>query len=113
MILIERYGAEAVPSVRTLQYAFRKAGLNKRRSIRTVSEKKVTKVHEEWQIDAKENLELQDGSRACYLTIVDTKSGGVLGNHCFAKKNISQVTEIAVRDALISSFQKWGKPKAI
>ncbi|MCH2043014.1 MAG: hypothetical protein MK212_02650 [Saprospiraceae bacterium] len=75
--------------------------------------KKVKEVHDEWQIDAKENLTLQDGSRACYLNIVDKKSGAVLASHCFGKKNINQVKETVVRDALIDSFQNWGKPKSI
>jgi len=43
MILVDRYGEEAVPSARTLQYAFKQAGLNKLRPIRTVSEKKKSK----------------------------------------------------------------------
>ena len=66
-----------------------------------------------FKIDAKENLTLQDGSRACYLNIVDKKSGAVLASHCFGKKNINQVKETVVRDALIDSFQNWGKPKSI
>lgn len=39
-ILADRYGEKAVPSARTLQYAFKQAGLNKLRPIRIVIEKK-------------------------------------------------------------------------
>lgn len=75
--------------------------------------KKVQKVHECWQIDAKENLCLLDNSKACYLTIVDKKSGAVLATSCFRKGKISQVSESAIRDELIKTFCIWGKPQSI
>ena len=36
------------------------------------------KVHETWQIDAKERIVLADGSQGCWLTIIDEKSGATL-----------------------------------
>ena len=71
------------------------------------------KVHECWQIDAKENLCLLDGSKACYLTMVDKKSGAVLATPCFNKGKINQVSELAIRDELIKAFCIWGKPQSV
>lgn len=71
------------------------------------------KVHECWQIDAKENLCLLDGSKACYLTMVDKKSGAVLVTPCFNKGKINQVSELAIRDELIKAFCIWGKPQSV
>lgn len=83
-LLEERYPCEDFPSVRTMQLWFRKAGLSIPKAYRkepTIA--KVNAVHDCWQIDAKENLKLQDGSKACYLTIVDVKSGAVLNTPIF------------------------------
>lgn len=83
-ILEERYPTEDFPSIRTMQLWFRKAGLSIPKAYRkepTIP--KVKAVHDCWQIDAKENLKLQDGSKACYLTIVDVKSGAVLDASVF------------------------------
>lgn len=40
-------------------------------------------VHNIWQVDAKEQLTLLDGQVACYLTIVDEKSGAALASPVF------------------------------
>lgn len=78
-ILSERYPKATLPSNRTMQKWFRKKGLTKPRTIRKESPvEKVAQVHDCWQIDAKENLVLQDETKACYLSIVDVKSGGFL-----------------------------------
>ena len=39
--------------------------------------------HDTWQIDAKEQIVTVDGKAACYLTITDEKTGGVLSAHVF------------------------------
>ena len=78
-----------------------------------LSKKKVRAVHECWQIDAKENLCLLDGSKACYLTMVDKKSGAVLTTPCFNKGKINQVSEVTIRDELIKTFHTWGKPQSV
>jgi transposase len=40
-------------------------------------------VHDCWQIDAKERLDLADGTKACYLTVVDEASGAILSAEPF------------------------------
>lgn len=88
-ILEDRYLQEDFPSVRTMQVWFRKAGLNLPRAKRIEpAAEKADRPHDCWQVDAKENLTLQDGSKACYLTVVDVKSGSALGAPVFpCRKN--------------------------
>jgi len=75
-ILSERYPEEKMPEVRTVQLWFRKHHLNKPKVVRPQSEQTPVKaVHDCWQIDAKENIFLEDGTYCCYLTTVDVKSG--------------------------------------
>lgn len=45
---------------------------------RIKSNEKVRQAHDEWQIDAKERIELPSGEKVCYLNITDTKSHGIL-----------------------------------
>ena len=80
-----RYPYEVFPSARTLQKWFRQEKLNKIYSIREVQQSPplVKQVHDCWQIDAKEKIKLLDGTKACYLTTVDVKSGGVLAAPVF------------------------------
>jgi hypothetical protein len=84
ILLVEKYGEEATPSISTLQRWSREAGigrLNQSHGERKFG--KSTKVHNIWQVDAKENLVLKDGSEACYLTITDEKSGAWLAAPLF------------------------------
>ena len=77
--LSERYGSEGMPAVRTLQTWFRRQGLTRppqRLAAPSIGGAKA--VHNIWQVDAKENLTLLDGTRACYLTITDEHSGAGL-----------------------------------
>ena len=86
-ILKERYPTEEFPSIRTMQLWFRKAGLSLPKAYRKEPVvEKVSAVHDRWQIDAKENLKLQDGSKACYLTVVDVKSGAAIGAPVFPQR---------------------------
>ncbi len=86
-ILKERYPTEEFPSIRTMQLWFRKTGLSLPKAYRKEPVvEKVSAVHDRWQIDAKENIKLQDGSKACYLTVVDVKSGATLGAPVFPQR---------------------------
>lgn len=40
-------------------------------------------VHEGWQIDAKEEMQIADGSKNCWLNITDEYSGGVMDPSVF------------------------------
>jgi len=76
-ILSKRYPKMSMPAIRTMQLWFRKHRLTKPRIERpsTVEASAVESEHDCWQIDAKENIILVDGSKNCYLTTVDVKSG--------------------------------------
>ena len=64
------------PGIRTLQRWYRKSGLySPRRQGTGPITGRSTATHNIWEVDAKENLFLTDGSPACYLTIGDEKSG--------------------------------------
>lgn len=72
-------GKSSKPAIRTMQRWFRKAGLYKpRRQANEPSIGRSVAPHNIWEVDAKEQLTLLDGSPACYLTIVDEKSGAWL-----------------------------------
>jgi hypothetical protein len=69
----------ALPSIRTLQRWNRASGLSKpphQSGEPTIG--RSTAPHNIWEVDAKENLVLTDGSPACYLTIGDEKTGAWL-----------------------------------
>ena len=83
MQLEERYG-KGLPAERTMQRWFAKAGLYALKTrFNQVPSTFVQRVHDLWQIDAKEQLHLSDGTRACYLTIADQKSGCLLSSFVF------------------------------
>jgi hypothetical protein len=66
-------------SVRTMQRWYRSAGLyTPRRQGCGPAIGRSTAPHNIWEVDAKENLALEDGSPACYLTIGDEKTGAWL-----------------------------------
>lgn len=76
-----------IPSVRTLQIWFKKEGLAKRSSklprTEEVAPGEATRVHQIWQVDAKEKVRLSDGRRVCYLTVTDQYSGAALAARVF------------------------------
>lgn len=77
--LLERYKPHKLPATTTMQGWFRKAGLSKPRQRLPQPRIGTSKaVHNIWQVDAKENLRLLNGTEACYLTITDEHSGAGL-----------------------------------
>ena len=44
---------------------------------------KPRQANDEWQVDAKERINLDDGSEGCYLNITDTKSNAILKAKAF------------------------------
>jgi len=66
-------------SIRTMQRWYRSAGLySPKRQGCGPTIGRSTAPHNIWEVDAKENLVLADGSPACYLTIGDEKTGAWL-----------------------------------
>lgn len=80
-----RYGMGRLPSIRTLQLWFKKANLTKPRP-QLLNTPKVwaDQPHQIWQVDAKEHQRTLDGTKVCWLTVVDEKSGAVLAAPVFS-----------------------------
>ena len=84
----DKYPTEALPSIRTVQKWFQSNHLNRPKIQREHQQiEPVQDVHDCWQIDAKENIDLLDDTKACYLTMVDTKSGAVLATPVFPPRS--------------------------
>lgn len=84
-LIAQKYPQEACPSTRTVQKWFKSKNLSRPKIQREEQKVEAVKeVHDCWQIDAKENIKLADGTRACYLTTVDVKSGAVLETPVFS-----------------------------
>lgn len=78
-VLKERYGSANLVASRQMNRWFRKAGLSNRGSRMPKNSKDwAWKVHDTWQVDAKEQQRLGSGEQTCWLTIVDEKSGALL-----------------------------------
>ncbi len=74
----------ALPSARTVQRWFRKEGVNRLRGKAPKTAKVwASKVHDIWQVDAKEQVALPDGGEVCWLSATDEKSGALLGAALF------------------------------
>ena len=77
--LLALFPACPLPQVRAMQRWFRAAGLQPVRAQRPAGERQRGKpVHEVWEVDAKEQLRLGDGSPSSVLTGVDEASGALL-----------------------------------
>ncbi|WP_461091587.1 COG3415 family protein [Spirosoma gilvum] len=77
--LTQRYGQQRTPSIRTLQRWSVTHQLTKPpNQLQQTRIGTAKAVHNIWQVDAKENLTLPDGSVGCYLTITDEHSGAGL-----------------------------------
>ena|GEM_PF-1449957 len=69
-----------LPSVRSLQLPFVRAGVNRprRRRAAAVVVPQAVQPHEIWQVDAVENVPLAISQRICWLTVSDEASGAIL-----------------------------------
>lgn len=83
--LSEEFPTEELPSERTLQRWFRRAGVGRTRvdTQPRVRVKRGQEPHEVWAMDAKEQIRLADGRYVSWLTITDEGSGAVLSATLF------------------------------
>jgi DNA-binding CsgD family transcriptional regulator len=82
--LQEWYEADGLPSVRTLHMWYHQSHLIRPRAKAAIVRiGHAQKVHNIWQVDAKEHISLTSEKQACYLTMVDEKSGGCLATPVF------------------------------
>jgi hypothetical protein len=88
LIRLELAAADAaysLPSERTLQRWFRRAGVAARSVDRRAHPpvQRGKQAHDVWAIDAKEQIRLADGSYCSWLTITDEGSGAILAAELF------------------------------
>ena len=78
--LSELHAGPALPSVRSLQQAFRRAGVNRPRPPRppTPAAPRAVEPHQVWEVNAKERIRLADGRRVSWLAFTDEASGALL-----------------------------------
>jgi transposase len=77
--LLEQFPGEPLPKIRAIQRWFAAAGLQPRRAKAPPCERaRAKEPHAVWQMDAKEQMRLADGSPTCVLTVTDEASGAVL-----------------------------------
>src|SRR5215471_12718799 len=86
VMLRRDYPADPIPAERTLQRWFRRAGLipapSGRRSGPS-SYHRAQQPHDVWQMDAADQVALQNGRQVCWLRIADECSGAVLQTTVF------------------------------
>jgi Helix-turn-helix domain len=76
----------SLPHYRTFVRWFHLTGqleITLRTSLPPVKDKLAQKLHEVWQIDAKEEMKTQDGNKQCWLNITDEYSGTVMSPPVF------------------------------
>jgi hypothetical protein len=77
--LVAPFGEENVPQVRAIQRWFQAAGLQPARVKRpAVPRERGQQPHAVWEMDAKEQMRLADGTGTSVLTIADEASGALL-----------------------------------
>lgn len=84
--LAEEFAETALPSERTLQRWFHRAGLVKVENKTKVAHSAVKRgeqAHEVWAVDAKEAMRLGNGEAVSWLVISDEGSGAVLETRLF------------------------------
>jgi hypothetical protein len=92
MVLVQLgqlFAQEPLPKRRTVQEWFQKAGLSPGRSRSpAVNHQRGKQAHEVWQLDAKEEIRLGDGSVSVSLSMMDEATGAVLGVALFPPREV-------------------------
>jgi transposase InsO family protein len=74
---------------------------------------RASRAHEMWQMDACEMILLADGSRSCWLRLVDEASSAALLTRVFPHARWTAVGKQAVQSVLRDGFARWGRPEGI
>jgi len=86
VLLHRHYPADPLPAERTLQRWFQRAGLipaPRGRRSEPSSYHRAPQPHDVWQMDAADQVALQNGTQVCWLRIADECSGAVLETTVF------------------------------
>lgn len=90
--LTEEFDEADLPSERTLQRWFKRSGVQSHPPERAPKPfvARGKRVHEVWAMDAKEQVELADGSFVSWLTLTDEGSGAILGAFLFPHQTLGE-----------------------
>ncbi len=116
VLLRHRFADDDLPSPRTLQRWFARAGLGpapKGRRPAAARQPRAGHPHAVWQMDAAEQLALTNNQQVCWLRIVDEYSGAVLRTVVFAEALFNQVPPVQTQQTLRKTFTVWGLPGAL
>jgi hypothetical protein len=115
VLLGHRFAARPLPSARSLQRWFARAGLGPAPKGRHPAEddRRATRPHAVWQMDACERLRLADGEQASWLRLIDEFSGAILLTVVFPWALFNQVPPSLTQAALRKAFTIWGLPAAL
>jgi transposase len=117
--LSETLAEETLPSARTMQRWLKELELNpapqgrRPQGPRPARLDRAERPHQAWQIDAAEELKLKDGSRVCWLRVVDECSGAFLQTQVFSHPRWEHVAQHAIQRGLRKTFARWGIPERI
>lgn len=113
--LRQRWPRRRLPSTRTLQRWFARAGLGPAPAgIKPASQQlRAQQAHEVWQVDAVERLRLRDGSYASWLRVTDEFTGAILFTKVFPIGYFREVGGPAVQAQLRKAFRRWGRPQCL
>lgn len=89
--LADEFPEKDLPSERTLQRWFHRAELVEKKQRDQVRDRQVQRgcvVHEVWALDAKEQIQLADGSEVSWIAITDEGSGAMLEAGTFPPQEV-------------------------
>src|SRR5262249_19649625 len=115
VMLSHDFPKKSLPSARTLQRWFARAGLNpapKGRRPRS-DYQRAAHPHDVWQMDASELVRLGSGQRVCWLRLGDEHTGAVLHTKVFPQARWASVAGSAVQAELRQAFRRWGRPGTV
>lgn len=119
LCLQEQHAGQQLPSARTIQRWLKELELNpapagrRPQGPRPGRPPRAKAVHQAWQIDAAEDMQLKCKCRVCWLRIVDECSGAFLKTRVFSEARWEHVDRFAIRRALRKAFSQWGLPGRI
>ena len=104
-----------LPSIRSFQLAFVRAGVNRPQHRRraAVVVPQAVQPHEIWQVDAVENVPLATGQRSCWLTVTDEASGAILATEVPPHRRWEHVPAQAIQTMFRHVFTGWGLPDRV
>jgi hypothetical protein len=104
-----------IPSVRSLQIAFVRAGVHRprRRRERAVVVPWAIHPHEVWQVDAVENVPLATPGRISWLTVTDEASGAILAAEVSPHRRWEHVPAPEIREMFRRVFARRGLPDRV